>query len=268
LSKAELVSLLAAQHSTNDRINAQLTEKSEHLISIEKHFDDQKKIIGKRDNYIKRLEELLCLNKIQKFTASSEKLSFQVSLFDEAERESLISDLADQLPDDVAEASTDQDMSRKRTRNRGFSAHLARVRIELSLSEEDKAGAQRTFFAKAKEELEYIPASLRVLEYWQEKAVFSQVDGSDIILAAKRPIHPLGKCFATTSLLAQIITAKYADGLLLYRQEGILKRYGGELSRTNMTNWIIRLEDVFKPLINLLREEQNNGDYLQADETR
>lgn len=262
------MSLLAAQHSTNDRINAQLTEESEHLISIEKHFDDQKKIIGKRDNYIKLLEELLRLNKIQKFTASSEKLSFQVSLFDEAELESLISDLADQLPDDVAEASTDQDMPRKRTRNRGFSAHLTRVRIELSLSEEDKAGAQRTFFAKVKEELEYIPASLRVLEYWQEKAVFSQVDGSDIILAAKRPIHPLGKCFATTSLLAQIITAKYADGLPLYRQEGILKRYGGELSRTNMANWIIRQEDVFKPLINLLREEQNNGDYLQADETR
>ncbi|WP_419611963.1 IS66 family transposase, partial [Thiolapillus sp.] len=31
---------------------------------------------------------------------------------------------------------------------------------------------------------------------------------------------------------------------------------------------IIRLDDVFKPLINLLREQQLDGDYLQADETR
>jgi hypothetical protein len=35
-----------------------------------------------------------------------------------------------------------------------------------------------------------------------------------------------------------------------------------------MANWVIRLDDVFKPLINLLREHQLAGDYLQADETR
>ncbi len=34
-----------------------------------------------------------------------------------------------------------------------------------------------------------------------------------------------------------------------------------------MANWIIRLDDVFKPLINLLRDQQLGGDYLQADET-
>ena len=48
----------------------------------------------------------------------------------------------------------------------------------------------------------------------------------------------------------------------------ILKRHGGRISRTTMANWIIRLDDVFKPLINLLREQQLNADYLQADETR
>ncbi|WP_419594822.1 IS66 family transposase, partial [Thiolapillus sp.] len=56
--------------------------------------------------------------------------------------------------------------------------------------------------------------------------------------------------------------------LPLYRLEGILKRHGGHISRTTMANWIIRLDDVFKPLINLLREQQLDGDYLQADETR
>jgi transposase len=35
-----------------------------------------------------------------------------------------------------------------------------------------------------------------------------------------------------------------------------------------MANWIIRLDDVFKPLINLMREQQNLGHYIQADETR
>ena len=62
--------------------------------------------------------------------------------------------------------------------------------------------------------------------------------------------------------------AKYADALPLYRLEGILKRHGGRISRTTLANWIIRLDDVFQPLINLLREQQRSGDYLQADETR
>jgi hypothetical protein len=105
---------------------------------------------------------------------------------------------------------------------------------------------------------------LKVLEYWQEKAVFEQ-DGEERILAATRPVHPPGKCTATTSLLAYIITSKYADGLPLYRLEHMFKRLGHEISRTSMAHWIIRLDDEFKPLINLMRQVQNSSDYLQAD---
>jgi transposase len=57
--------------------------------------------------------------------------------------------------------------------------------------------------------------------------VFEQ-DDEERILAATRPVHPLGKCTATTSLLAYIITSKYADGLLLYRLEHMLKHLGHE----------------------------------------
>lgn len=64
------------------------------------------------------------------------------------------------------------------------------------------------------------------------------------------------------------MASKYADGLPLYRLEGMLKRYGGDISRSNMAHWIVRLHDVFLPLIHLIREKQLEGDYLQADETR
>jgi hypothetical protein len=69
-------------------------------------------------------------------------------------------------------------------------------------------------------------------------------------------------------LLGYIITSKYADGLPLYRLEQMFKRLGQEVSRTSMAHWIIRLDEVFQPLMNLLREEQNHATYLQADETR
>lgn len=238
-----------------------LTEKDELLQAHQKRLDDNAHVILEQGKRISLLEEYLRLATVQKFGASSEKLAFQSDLFDEAEIEVALSELEEQLPEE------DRVRPQKKTRKRGFSKNLKRVQIHLTLSDEEKAGAVKTFFTKVKEELEFVPAQVKVLEYWQEKAVFDN-DGEDVIVAAQRPAHPLGKCFASPALLAHIIASKYADGLPLYRLEGMFKRYGGEISRSNMANWIIRLHDVFQPLINLTREVQLDGDYLQADETR
>src|SRR5690554_6500159 len=239
------------------------------VAGLQQQLQHQEQHIQKREQYILLLEEMLRLQRIQRFAASSEKTAHQIHLFDESELEAEIDQLRDQLPDDidVAEDETPAATSAPKRRQRGFSDNLLRERIELLLSDEEKAGAVKTFFTKVKEELEYIPAQLKVLEYWQEKAVFEQ-DGEERIVAAPRSVHPLGKCIATPSLLAYLITSKYADGLPLYRQEQMLKRLGHEVSRTSMAHWIIRLNDVFKPLINLMRETQNGSDYLQADESR
>lgn len=208
-------------------------------------------------------EEQLRLARQRRFGASSEKLAFQSELFDEAELEQSLSEVEEQLAE--AEPTTKKPRRKKR---QGFSDKLPRIRIDLTLSDADKAGASKTFFSKVKEEFDIVPAKAQILEYWQEKAVFEDAAGEQTLKAAPRPIHPLGKCLASVSLLAYILVAKYADALPLYRLEKILGRYGGNLSRTAMANWIIRLEDVFKPLIHLLHEHQLSGDYLQMDETR
>ena len=248
LSAAELLAVIAG-------FQQQLALKDEALQSKEE-------AIQRRDAHILLLEELLRLRRIQRFAASSEKLH-QLQLFDEAELEADIDALLAQLPDEQPQTAE----AKAKPRQRGFSASLLRERIELTLSDEQKAGASKVFFTKVKEELQFIPAQLKVLEIWQEKAVFER-DGEEVILAANRPVHPLGKCIATPSLLGYIITSKYADGLPLYRLEQMFKRLGQEVSRTSMAHWIIRLDEVFQPLMNLLREEQNHATYLQADETR
>lgn len=43
------------------------------------------------------------------------------------------------------------------------------------------------------------------------------------------------------SLLASIATAKYADGLPLYRQEAMLVRGGIDLSRATLAHWMVAL---------------------------
>ena len=262
LSAADLVSMVAG-------LQQQLATKEAELRERDAVIKDRDETVREREHYIEILEELLRWKRAQKFAASSEKSAHQIHLFDEAEMETEIDRLRDQLPDGVEGDANDDSIkpSRKR-RQRGFSESLLRERIELTLTDEQKAGAIKTFFTKVKEELAFIPAQLKVLEYWQEKAVFEQDDGEEQIVAATRPVHPLGKCSVTTALLAYIITSKYADGLPLYRLERMLKRLGHEVSRTNMAHWIIRLDDVFKPLIHLMREVQNSSSYLQADETR
>jgi transposase len=62
--------------------------------------------------------------------------------------------------------------------------------------------------------------------------------------------HPLPKAMGSVNLITYVIISKYADGLPLYRLEGVIKRYGGDISRATMANWVI----------NLLREAQHTGD--------
>ena len=232
-----------------------LIEQKDHLIA------EHTRIIAEQQKLLRLMEEQLRLARQRRFGASSEKVSFQGDFFDEAELEVALSEVEAQLPDEAPSKPP-------RKKREGFSDRLPRIQIHLPLSDEEKAGASKTFFAKVKEELDIIPAKAQIIEYWQEKAVFEGENGESMIKAAARPAHPLGKCMASVQLLAYILVAKYADALPLYRLEQILKRYGGSISRTTMANWIIRLDDIFKPLTTLLREHQLSGDYLQADETR
>ena len=94
-----------------------------------------------------------------------------------------------QLPDDLPQTAE----AKAKPRQRGFSASLLRERIELTLSDEQKAGASKVFFTKVKEELQFIPAQLKVLEIWQEKAVFER-DGEEVI-RGQPPRTPAGQMY-------------------------------------------------------------------------
>ena len=59
---------------------------------------------------------------------------------------------------------------------------------------------------------------------------------------------------AAPGLCAFIATAKYQDGLPLYRQETILARHGLTVSRATLASWMIRLGELIMPLINLAED--------------
>jgi len=233
---------------------------------------EQRQIIEKKSTVIQQqklridlLEEYLRLAKQKQFGRSSEKNPDQDDIFNEAE----VTDCdIEGIELELEDATTLKNTTRQKKRGRkGFSKNIPREQIYIDLSAEEKLGAIDTFYSKVREELDIEPAKVRVLEYMQEKAVFLN-EGKRHIKSAILPKHPIAKSMASICLLAHIIICKYMDGLPLYRQEGILKRFGGDVSRSSMANWIIRLALHCQPLVHVLREHQHLGPLIQIDETR
>ena len=238
---------------------------------LEKDDIIQKKsqVIEEQKKRIAILEEYLRLERARLYGRSSEKSSPQGEIFNEAE----LVDCATQSDDDEPEQPEADPKPRKGRKGRKpFSPSLPRVQERAKLSEEEKAGAIDTFFVKVREELDIVPAKVQVKEILQEKAVYPETDehGQEkrVIKAATLPKHPLPKSSLSVSTLAWIIVSKYCDALPLYRQENMLKRYGGSVTRTTMANSLIRLSLQLQPLINLMRDHQKAGSVINADETR
>jgi transposase len=235
-----------------------LAEKDQVIAHQSDIINKKSDVISEQQKRIAQLEEYLRLERARYYGRSSEQNCDQGELFDEAEL----------CTNDQPDPGLEEDKTPKaKTGRKGLSKTLPRHQVHISLSDEEKAGAVDTFYSVVKEELDIEPAKARVIEYLQEKAVFIE-GGQRQIKAAEMPRHVLPKVIASIGLLAYIIVSKYADGLPLYRLENILKRYGGEISRTSMANWVMKLALQLQPLINLMREHQNSYDYLHIDETR
>ena len=236
------------------------------VLELQDIIEKKSLVIKQQNARIRLLEEFLRLEKHKRFSHSSEKYPGQGELFNEAELAHCLPEQDTAEPEETPETS-DETTPKKKPGRKGFSDSIPREQVFIDLTDEEKHGAINTFYSKVKEELDIVPAKVRVLEYLQEKAVFIE-DGQRSIKTAELPKHPIGKAMASVGLLAYLIIAKYMDGLPLYRMEGILKRYGGDVTRTSMANWIIRLATQCQPLLHLMRDHQQTGSLIQMDETR
>lgn len=84
---------------------------------------------------------------------------------------------------------------------------------------------------------------------------------------APLPAQLIAKSFCTPSLLSHIVTSKFADSLPLYRQEKQFRRYGIDLPRATMSNWLLKMYEKCRPLMDLLRSELLSGPLIGVDET-
>ena len=115
------------------------------------------------------------------------------------------------------------------------------------------------------EQLEYVPASLFVLEHARIKYACSHCQGNVVI--GSMPVQPIDKGLPGPGLLAHVLTSKYADHLPLNRLEGILQRHGVELSRSTLCDWVAASAELLKPLVQVMKTEVLASRKIHTDDT-
>lgn len=244
--------------------------------------DDLRKTVEKKDRQIAQLLDYIQLMRQKCFGRSSEKISKdQINLFDEGELEQWIVELDALAPD---EETADSDGTKPDTRQsaqkkkqpirRPLPAHFDRVEKIIDLSDEEKAAMGDDWELigyDTSEQLSVIPRQhfVTVTKRAKYAPVSDEVTGSEQgIKTASRPDQIIPKSIADHSVIADVITAKFVDGLPLYRQEKIYQRDGIDLSRQTMSGWVVQLEEKLAPLMQAIKQTLYEGKTLNIDETR
>jgi transposase len=153
-----------------------------------------------------------------------------------------------------------------------LSALLPRVEVVHDLPEDQKVcGADGTTLERIGEEiseqLDFKPAQARVIRHIRPKYACPCCRTG--VAIAPVPLQLLPKSLATPALLAHIATAKFVDGIPLYRQEAQFDRLGVQLGRATMAGWMIKLGGTHVvPIVNLLHELMLEDPLIHCDETR
>ena len=241
------------------------------LAALEAHNQELTTHHQAREERINLLEQENRWLKAQLFGRSSEKTPIedrspdQAWLFNEAEA---LAKAAAAAPETVTIPAYERS---KRGRKR-LSAALPRVDVVHDVPDEEKVcpfdgTTLERIGEETAEQLDFKPAVVRVLKHIRPKYSCPCCHQGVKIAPVRLALFP--KSLATPSLLAHITTAKFVDGLPLYRQEAQFARLGVTLGRATMAGWMIRLGGTHVvPLINLLKEQMLEHPVIHCDETR
>jgi transposase len=115
------------------------------------------------------------------------------------------------------------------------------------------------------ERLDIVPAQFRVLVVRRPKYGCRACE--NVVVQAPAPARLIEGGLPTEATVAQVLVAKYADHLPLYRQAQIYARQGIELDRSTLADWVGRAAFLLRPIHERLLVALKSSAKLFADET-
>jgi transposase len=231
--------------------------------ALHKMVQDYQLTVEQLQEKLSWYEEQFRLFQHKRFGASSEKYPEQMELFNEAES------ILDALQQDEGELEETVTYQRNKPGRKPLSKHIPREVVRHELPEAERVcncgHALHEAGEDKSEQLEIIPAQIKIIEHIQVKYGCRACENG--LLIATKPAQPIPRSFASASLLAYIIVAKFMDSLPLYRQEMIFKRLSIDLPRATLSNWVLKAAELLMPFYKRLHEHLIWQKILQADET-
>jgi transposase len=124
----------------------------------------------------------------------------------------------------------------------------------------EQIGEERTF------EIDIVPPQLfkRVIVRPKYRHMTDRSVAPVVAAAPKRPV--MGG-YASAGLLSWVCLSKYVDHAPLYRLEQQSARWGAQISRQTMADWIGISAEWLEPIYKRMHKRLLEGSYLQVDET-
>ena len=224
---------------------------------------------GEADAEIERLQSIVDAFMRHRFGARSEQLDpdqLQLGLEDV---ETALGQARAARDAVIGKPSSD----RPRKANRGsLPAHLERIEQVVDVEEVDGiracpccGGALHQIGEDVAERLDVVPITFRVLVTRRPRYGCRSCESA--IVQAPAPARIVEGGIPTEALIAQVLVAKYADHLPLYRQAQIYARQGIQLDRSTLADWVGRAAWYLRPLRDHILERLRRSERLFADET-
>lgn len=125
----------------------------------------------------------------------------------------------------------------------------------------------RCIGVEVSDQLDLVPGYFQVQRLIRRRYV-SRTRADEPPVIAPLPAKLQERGLPTPALLAHVLTGKYADHLPLYRQEQIYRtRYGVDLPRQTLANWVGMAADWLRPIYQEICMEVRRAGYMQIDET-
>ncbi|MGF6537379.1 IS66 family transposase [Paraburkholderia youngii] len=220
-----------------------------YIHNLEERVAGDTKRIGELSQRIEQLEEQVRLLQSERYAPKSEKRQDRV--FDEAEQ--LASEPGDEDDADAGPALPDTGLplvgqpARSKVGRKPLPAYLKRERVDYDLPEDQRGcpccGNPMHRIGEDISEQLHVQVKWTVRQNARAKYACRhcerQAEHTPVVLAPM-PVQPILGSHADASVIATVATAKYVDGMPLYRMQAALARWQIPVSRGTLAQWVIR----------------------------